>query len=124
VHNGVPLLTALSIAKNVMGNTALSAAVEEAAKDVKTGGGLALSLGKSKLFPRLALQMVAVGEESGELDGMLNKVADTFDVEVKNTVDRLLAALVPAVTIFMAVVVALIMMAILIPIFSLTNAVG
>jgi general secretion pathway protein F len=124
VHNGVPLLTALSIAKNVMGNTALSAAVEEAAKDVKTGGGLAPSLGKSKLFPRLALQMVAVGEESGELDGMLTKVADTFDVEVKNTVDRLLAALVPAVTIFMAVVVALIMMAILIPIFSLTNAVG
>ena len=124
VHNGVPLLTALSIAKNVMANTALSAAVDAAAKDVKTGGGLALSLGKSKLFPRLALQMVAVGEESGELDGMLTKVADTFDVEVKNTVDRLLAALVPAVTIFMAVVVALIMMAILIPIFSLTNAVG
>jgi general secretion pathway protein F len=124
VHNGVPLLTALSIARNVMGNSALSAAVEEAAKDVKTGGGLALSLGKSKLFPRLALQMVAVGEESGELDGMLTKVADTFDVEVKNTVDRLLAALVPAVTIFMAVVVALIMMAILIPIFSLTDAVG
>jgi general secretion pathway protein F len=124
VHNGVPLLTALSIAKNVMGNTALSEAVEVAAKDVKTGGGLAPSLGKSKLFPRLALQMVAVGEESGELDGMLTKVADTFDVEVKHTVDRLLAALVPAVTIFMAIVVAMIMLAILIPIFQLTNAVG
>ena len=124
LHNGVPLLTALSIARNVMANTALAQAVDEAAKDVKTGGGLAPSLAKSKLFPRLALQMVAVGEESGELDGMLTKVADTFDVEVKNTVDRLLAALVPAVTIFMAVVVALIMMAILIPIFELTNAVG
>jgi general secretion pathway protein F len=124
VHNGVPLLTALSIAKNVMANTALSEAVDAAAKDVKTGGGLALSLGKTKLFPRLALQMVAVGEESGELDGMLTKVADTFDLEVKNTVDRLLAALVPAVTIFMALVVALIMMAILIPIFELTNSVG
>jgi general secretion pathway protein F len=124
VHNGVPLLTALSIAKNVMANTALSEAVDAAAKDVKTGGGLALSLGKTKLFPRLALQMVAVGEESGELDGMLTQVADTFDLEVKNTVDRLLAALVPAVTIFMALVVALIMMAILIPIFELTNSVG
>ena len=124
VHNGVPLLTALSIARNVMGNLALSDAVESATNDVKTGGGLAPALAKSKLFPRLALQMVAVGEESGELDGMLTKVADTFDVEVKNTVERLLAALVPAVTIFMAVVVALIMMAILVPIFSLTNAVG
>lgn len=124
VRNGVPLLTALSIARNVMGNLALSDAVEVASGEVKTGGGLALALGRSKLFPRLALQMVAVGEESGALDEMLTKVADTFDIEVKNTVDRLLAALVPAVTVFMAIVVALIMMAILIPIFSLTSAVG
>lgn len=124
VHNGVPLLTALSIARNVMGNLALSDAVETATGEVKTGGGLSLALGRSKLFPRLALQMIAVGEESGELDTMLTKVADTFDIEVKNTVDRLLAALVPAVTVFMAIVVALIMMAILIPIFSLTNAMG
>lgn len=124
VHNGVPLLTALSIARNVMGNLALSDAVEAASAEVKTGGGLAQALGRSKLFPRLALQMVAVGEESGDLDTMLTKVADTFDQEVKNTVERLLAALVPAVTVFMAAAVALIMMAILIPIFSLTNAVG
>ncbi len=124
VRNGVPLLTSLSIARNVMGNTALSSAVETATGEVKTGGGLSLALSRSKLFPRLALQMIAVGEESGELDTMLTKVADTFDLEVKNTVERLLAALVPAVTVFMAGVVALIMMAILIPIFSLTNAVG
>jgi len=124
VRNGVPLLTSLSIARNVMGNTALSNAVEAASSEVKTGGGLSLALGRSKLFPRLALQMIAVGEESGELDTMLTKVADTFDLEVKNTVERLLAALVPAVTVFMAGVVALIMMAILVPIFSLTNAVG
>ncbi|MEZ5543709.1 MAG: type II secretion system inner membrane protein GspF [Lysobacteraceae bacterium] len=124
VRNGVPLLTSLSIARNVMGNTALSSAVETATGEVKTGGGLSLALSRSKLFPRLALQMIAVGEESGELDAMLTKVADTFDLEVKNTVERLLAALVPAVTVFMAGVVALIMMAILIPIFSLTNAVG
>jgi general secretion pathway protein F len=124
VHNGVPLLTALSIARNVMGNLALSDAVEAATAEVKTGGGLSLALGRSKLFPRLALQMIAVGEESGELDTMLNKVADTFDIEVRNTIDRLLAALVPAVTVFMAIIVAMIMMAILIPIFSLTNAVG
>ncbi|MEJ5207633.1 type II secretion system inner membrane protein GspF [Denitratimonas sp. CY0512] len=124
VRNGVPLLTSLSIARNVMGNLALSEAVEVATGEVKTGGGLALALGRRKLFPRLALQMIAVGEESGELDTMLTKVADTFDVEVKNTVDRMLAALVPAITVFMAVVVALIMMAILVPIFSLTSAVG
>lgn len=124
VHNGVPLLTALSIARNVMGNLALSDAVEVATAQVKTGSGLSIALGRSKLFPRLALQMIAVGEESGEMDTMLTKVADTFDIEVKNTIDRLLAALVPAVTVFMAIIVAMIMMAILIPIFSLTSAVG
>lgn len=124
VRNGVPLLSALSIARNVMGNTALAKAVDEASEEVKTGGGLAAALARSKQFPRLALQMVQVGEESGALDDMLIKVADTFDIEVKNGLDRLLAALVPIVTIFMAVVIAVIMMAILIPIFSLTNAVG
>src|SRR5690606_30332311 len=115
VRNGVPLLSALSIGRNVMGNTALARAVDEASEEVKTGGGLAAALARSKQFPRLALQMVQVGEESGALDDMLIKVADTFDIEVKNGLDRLLAALVPIVTIFMAVVIAVIMMAILIP---------
>ena len=124
VHNGVPLLTSLAIARNVLTNSALSEAVGQAAEEVKTGGGLAIALGRSKLFPRLALQMISVGEESGEMDTMLGKVADTFDADVRNTVDRLLSALVPVITIVMAVAVAVIMMAILIPIFELTNTVG
>jgi len=122
--NGVPLLTSLTISKNVMGNTALADAVEEATKDVKTGGGLAVSLARSKLFPRLALQMVQVGEESGELDTMLLKVADTFDVEVRNALERVLSALVPLVTIIMAGVIALIVLAILLPILDLSTVVG
>jgi general secretion pathway protein F len=122
--NGVPLLTGLSIARNVLGNLVLVQAVDAAAEDVKSGGGLGYGLGKSKRFPRMALQMIAVGEESGELDAMLMRVADTFDMEVKNTVDRLLAALVPALTIFMAVVVAGIMLAILLPILDLSSKIG
>ncbi len=124
LHNGVPLLTALSISRNVLGNSVLADAVEVAEKDVKTGGGLAYALGQTKRWPRLALQMIAVGEESGELEAMLTRVADTFDIEVKNNVDRLLAALTPAVTIFLAVVIAFIMMAILLPILSLSSTIG
>jgi general secretion pathway protein F len=124
LHNGVPLLSALAIARNVVGNLALVEAVDESAEAVKTGSGLALSLGRSKRFPRLALQMVQVGEESGELDGMLLKVADTFDVEVRNTLDRLLAALVPLLTIVMAGVIAMIVLAILLPILDLSSVVG
>jgi general secretion pathway protein F len=124
VHNGVPLLTSLAIARNVLTNSALSEAVGQAAEEVKTGGGLAIALARSKLFPRLAVQMISVGEESGAMDTMLGKVADTFDVEVRNTIDRLLSALVPVITVLMALTVAVIMMAILVPIFELTNTVG
>jgi general secretion pathway protein F len=123
LKNGVPLLTALAIGRNVLGNTALSEAVEKATEEVKTGGGLAFALGQSKRFPKLALQMISVGEESGSLDDMLLKVADTFDIDAKNTVDRLLAALVPVMTVVMTGVVAVIMMAILLPILSISGSI-
>jgi general secretion pathway protein F len=123
LKNGVPLLTAITIGRNVLGNTALAEAVDKAGEEVKTGGGLAFALGQSKRFPKLALQMISVGEESGALDDMLMKVADTFDVEARNTVDRLLAAMVPVLTVVMTGVVAIIMMAILLPILSITSSI-
>lgn len=123
LQNGVPLLNALSIAKNVLGNTVLAAAVEASANEVKTGSGLAFALGASKRFPRLALQMIAVGEEAGELDGMLMKVADTYDTDVRNSVERLLAALVPLLTVLMAVMIGMIMLAIILPILDMSSLV-
>lgn len=123
LKNGVPLLSALTIARNVLTNTALAASVDEATESVKTGGALAHALGQSKRFPKLALQMISVGEESGELDTMLMKVADTFDIEVKNSLDRMLAALVPLTTVVMTAVVAVIMMAIVLPILNLAGSI-
>ncbi|KRE94892.1 type II secretion system protein GspF [Frateuria sp. Soil773] len=121
LKNGVPLLSALTIARQVTGNRALDEALGAAAEQVKGGGGLGAALGQSQRFPRLALQMVQVGEEAGQLDTMLLKVADTFDLEAKRSIDRLLAALVPALTIVMTVLVAIIMAAILLPLLSLTS---
>jgi general secretion pathway protein F len=123
LKNGVPLLTAMGISRNVLGNSALAEAVEKATEEVKTGGGLAFSLSHSKRFPKLALQMISVGEESGSLDDMLLKVADTFDIESKNTVDRMLSALVPVMTVIMTGVVGFIMMAILVPIMSVSGSI-
>ena len=123
LKNGVPLLTALGIGRNVLGNTALAEAVDKAAEEVKTGGGLAFALGQSKRFPKLATQMISVGEESGALDDMLLKVADTFDGEAKNTVDRLLAGLVPVMILVMTCVVGLIMLAIMLPILSISGSI-
>ena len=124
LRNGVPLLPALAIARNVLDNRVLAADVEAAADEVKNGVGLSTALGKGKRFPRLALQMIQVGEESGALDTMLLKTADTFEQETSIAMDRLLAALVPVVTLVLAVVVGVVILAVLSPIYDLTNVVG
>jgi general secretion pathway protein F len=124
LKNGVPLLVALGIGRNVLGNRALSSDVEAAADDVKNGVGLSTALAKGKRFPRLALQMVQVGEESGALDTMLLKTADTFEQETGQALDRMLAALVPVITMLLAAVVMVVILAVLIPIYDLTNVIG
>ena len=124
VGNGVPLLTALNLSGNVLSNRVLANALEAASSEVKSGSGLGYALGRQKVFPRLAVQMIQVGEESGELDTLLLKVADTFDVETRNALDRLLVLLVPALTILMAVIVAAIILSVLLPIYDLTGNLG
>lgn len=119
--NGVALLQGLVIVRQVSGNFAIRAQVEQATEQVKGGGTLAAAFGEQPLLPELAIQMIEVGEQSGQLGAMLLKVADVFDVEVKRGIDRLLAALVPTLTVIMAVMVALIMLAIMLPLMSLTS---
>jgi general secretion pathway protein F len=122
--NGVPLLSALSIAQNVISNTVLRRDVNDAAREVKTGGGLARNLARGGRFPRLALQMISVGEETGQLDAMLLKVSDTYDVEVRNTIDRLLSVFTPVVTLFLAVLIGTIVLSVLVAILSINDLVG
>jgi len=124
LKNGVPLLMALGIGRNVLGNRALAADVDSASSDVKNGIGLSTALARGKRFPRLALQMIQVGEESGALDAMLLKTADTFEQETALALDRMLAALVPVVTLLMASIVGIVIMAVLTPIYDLTNVIG
>ena len=124
LKNGVPLLSALGIARNVLDNRTLAADVDAAAEEVKNGVGLSVALSRGKRFPRLALQMVQVGEESGALDAMLLKTADTFEQDTGIALDRMLAALVPAVTVVMALLVGVVIMAVLMPLYDLTGAIG
>jgi len=122
--NGVPLLSGLSIARNVMTNSLLRQSVEATTQKVKTGGGLAHNLAETGQFPRLALQMVSVGEETGQLDVMLMKVADTYDKEVRTTIDRLLAIFTPVITMVMAVMIGTIVMSVLMAIMGINELVG
>jgi len=76
------------------------------------------------VFPRLAVQMIQVGEESGEMDSLLEKVADTYDLETRNAIDRLVALLVPALTLGMAATIAVIILSVLMPIYDMTGNLG
>ena len=121
--NGVPLLSALSIAGRVITNTVLQQDVAEAAKQVKSGRGLARTLAKAGHCPRLALQMISVGEETGQLDRMLVKVANTYDREVRTTVDRLMSLFVPVLTLLLAVLIGVIVISVLMPIMNMSQLV-
>jgi general secretion pathway protein F len=123
LKNGVSLLAALGIARQVVANRDLSAQLEPAIEAVKGGDSLSHALAAHTGFPKLAIQITMVGEESGELDTMLLRAADTYDGEVKSAIDKMLSALVPILTIVMALLVAGIMMSILLPLLSLTGSI-
>jgi general secretion pathway protein F len=111
--NGVPILNALSIATQTIGNAALREALAETATAVKEGKGVADPLARTGRFPQLAVRLIAVGERSGHLEQMLMKIAAIYDAEVRSTVDRLMSLLVPALTLSLGVVIATIIGAVL-----------
>lgn len=104
--NGVALLNGLAIAQGTLKNAALAQAVGRAAEKVKGGRGLAETLMGEGVFPPLSLHLLRVGEETGNLESMLFKIADIYDDEVKRSIDRLMALLVPALTVVLGVFIA------------------
>ncbi|PID73588.1 MAG: type II secretion system protein GspF [Desulfobacterales bacterium] len=121
--NGVSLLAALEIVENIVGNVHLAAAVRKSADDVGRGQALGASLGESDLFPGLAVQMIQVGEKSGELEIMLEKVAEVYESEVESAVMSLTSLLEPVMILCMAVVVGFIVLSICLPIFEMNQLV-
>lgn len=108
--NGVPLLASLAIVRESVGNMAVADVVDELALSAREGKGLTAPLIRSDVFPSLATQLIHVGEETGQLESMLAKIADIYRREVGEAIDRLLAVLVPAVTVCLGLVVAAIVM--------------
>jgi general secretion pathway protein F len=113
LKNGLPLLSGLNLAKEVVSNRKIGDGLSEAAEDLKHGRGIAEPLTTHAVLPELALQMIRVGEESGTLDAMLAKVADIFDRETRLSVQRMLTLLEPALIIGLGIVVAGIIISIL-----------
>ena len=121
--SGVPILTALDIVKNIISNTLIRQVAEEARVNVQEGESLAAPLRRSPFFPALLVQMITVGERSGELETMLARAADAYEEEVESSVTSLTTLLEPLTILIMGAVVLFIVLAILLPIFELNQLV-
>jgi len=121
--SGVPILSALTIVRTVVGNEIIAAAIDGASRNIAEGQSIALPLKASGQFPPIVTHMITIGEKTGELEGMLGKVADAYDSQVENTVNTLTSLLTPILTLFMGLVVATIALGILLPMLSLSSVV-
>jgi type II secretion system protein F len=121
LKGGVPLLEALGTVQGVVGNRLLARAISQVQVRVREGKGMARPLGESGLFPPLALNMIAVGEETGKLEGMLAEVAGFYDQEVKRTTKRLTSLLEPLLILGMGLVIGIVVISMLLAIFSIND---
>jgi len=119
ISSGVPILDALSITARTAGNKVIEQAIFTARTSISSGRTIAEPLTESKVFPPMVCQMIAVGETTGALDSMLQKIADFYEDEVDNTVANLMSLLEPAVILFLGVVIGGLVISMYLPIFQL-----
>jgi len=116
---GVPILTALDIVGDTSGNVVISSAVADVKESVRQGTGMAKPLAEHPVFPDMVVQMIAVGEDTGALDTMLQKIADFYDQEVEATTEQLMALIEPLMIVVLGVVVGGMVVAMYLPIFKI-----
>jgi len=119
--SGVPLLTALSIVRSIVNNKILARAIDDARDSIKEGESIATPLRRSGEFPPLVIHMIAVGERSGQLEEMLNNVAESYQDQAENRINALTTLLEPLMIVFMGGAVAFMVLSILLPIMQLNE---
>ncbi len=124
LNSGVPILEALSICKGSMGNVHLQTALQKVHDAIKEGETMAEPLGKSGIFDDMVVNMIDVGEETGELDKMLIRIADNYDEQVDVKLNALISILEPALIVVMGGVVAVIVFAIFLPMLKIVESIG
>ncbi len=118
-RSGVPILNCMDIVRDTVGNQVIANAVEAAKKEIQQGGMLSLAIQKEKVFPALAIQMMSIGEETGELDAMMMKVADFYEDEVEQAVKALTSIIEPLMMVLIAGMVGVILLSMYLPMFSI-----
>ncbi len=124
LSSGVGLIEAIDIAARTSGNYAMEEALLRTKEQVLQGRPFAAPLSKEKLIPEMVTQMVAIGEQSGSVDQMLGKIADFYEEEVEAAVKALTAMIEPLLMIFLGVIIAVLVIAMYLPIFSMGDAIG
>ncbi|MBR4716988.1 MAG: type II secretion system F family protein [Lentisphaeria bacterium] len=122
--SGVPVLNALQIVRDTAGNELVSKAVQQVHDAVKEGEPMAPPLQSTKIFPDMVISMIEVGEETGKLPDMLEKIADTYDEEVDNAVSALTSMIEPLMIVFLAVIVGGIVIALFSPLITIIQTLG
>jgi len=120
-RSGVPILTSLEIVRDTAGNQVIANAVDEARREVQSGGMISLALQREKVFPIMAIQMMSIGEETGEIDTMLMKVADFYEDEVEQAVKALTSIMEPIMIVFLGGMVGSILVAMYLPMFAVMD---
>lgn len=121
---GIPILASLKTTAKTSGNVHFETAINEVYRDTAAGMPMYIAMRNTEAFPEMVLQMVMIGEESGQLDDMLNKVATIYEFEVDNTVDNLGKILEPLIIVFLGTVVGGLVVAMYLPIFNLMSVLG
>ncbi|MER3433431.1 MAG: pilus assembly protein PilC [Leptolyngbya sp. ERB_1_1] len=123
-RSGVPILTCLEIVRDTSGNQIVANAIDEARKEIQTGGMISIALQKEQVFPAMAIQMISIGEETGEIDKMLMKVADFYEDEVEQAVKALTSIMEPIMILFLGGMVGSILVAMYLPMFAIFDKLG
>jgi type IV pilus assembly protein PilC len=123
-RSGVPILSALEIVRDTAGNQVIANAVDAARKEIQQGGMISLALQKERVFPVMAIQMISIGEETGELDSMLMKVADFYEDEVEQAVKALTSIIEPIMIIVLGGMVGTILISMYLPMFKIFEKLG
>ncbi|HEY9656227.1 MAG TPA: type II secretion system F family protein, partial [Crinalium sp.] len=123
-RSGVPILTCLEIVRDTAGNQIIANAVDEARREIQTGGMISIALQREQVFPLMAIQMISIGEETGEIDQMLMKVADFYEDEVEQAVKALTSIMEPIMILFLGGMVGSILLSMYLPMFAVFEKLG
>ncbi len=121
---GLTMIESLRIARDVMGNVVLEEEVQKAEEKIVEGSSLSRELGKSKWIPKMVSKMLAVGEEAGNTQKILNKIADIYEDELEKSLERMMALAQPLILVVMGTIIGMILMAILLPLTDISSFTG